>query len=178
MKIVKFLVMGFVVVIAVYVVMCILGPKSFQTEKSIVVNASPQTVFALTSDFNKWSKWSPWQQKDAQMKNMISGNPGEIGHKMIWESESQGSGEQEIVEVKLDEMIKTKLSFKDWDEVSYASFFITPQGESTKVSWTMEGSEIPFMMRGMMVAFNAMGTLEEDYEQGLSSIKKLSEEVR
>lgn len=168
--------MGFVVVIAVYVIMCIMGPKSFQTEKSIVVNASPQSVFSLTSDFNQWSKWSPWQLKDPNMKNTVSGTPGELGHKMSWESESQGSGEQEIVEVKLDELVKTKLSFKDWDAPSYASFMITPEANGTKVSWTMEGSEIPFLMRGMMVAFNAVGAIESDYEQGLAEIKRIAEQ--
>ncbi|MFY7706773.1 MAG: SRPBCC family protein [Flavobacteriales bacterium] len=176
MKILRIALIGFLLVFGVYAVLSIIGPKKLETSRSISINAPLDKVYALTSDFTTWSSWSPWQLKDAQMKNVVSGTPGALGHTMTWESETQGSGTQEIVEVVPSSLVKTSLKFKDWDETSYASFIMTPEGEGTKLTWTMEGGNVPFLLRGMMVIFGAQSSIESDYEQGLANIKKLAEQ--
>jgi hypothetical protein len=176
MKILKIASIGFLLVFGVYAVLSIIGPKKLETSHSISINAPLDKVYSLTSDFTTWSSWSPWQMKDTQMKNVVSGTPGALGHTMTWESESQGSGTQEIIEVVPSSMVRTSLKFKDWDETSYSSFILTPEGEGTKLTWTMEGGSVPFLLRGMMVIFGAQSSIESDYEQGLANIKKIAEQ--
>lgn len=176
MKILKIALIGFLVVLGVYAILSILGPKKLETSRSISINAPIDEVYLLTSDFSKWSSWSPWQLKDTQMKNVVSGTAGALGHTMTWESESQGSGTQEIIEIVPTSMVRTSLKFKDWDETSYASFLMTPEGDGTKLTWTMEGGNVPFLLRGMMLIFGAQASIESDYEQGLANIKKLAEQ--
>lgn len=176
MKILKLLLIGLLLLVGAYLIMSIFGPKRLDTSRSIVINAPVEKVFAIAADFNQWPKWSPWQLRDTQMKNTVIGDPMSLGHKMSWESETQGSGEQEIVEIVQNSMVKTSLKFKGWDQTSYAAFILLPEGEGTKLTWTMEGGEVPFMMRGMMVAFGAVGAMEKDYDEGLAGIKKLAEQ--
>jgi effector-binding domain-containing protein len=109
------------------------------------------------------------------MQLTYDGQPGTVGHKMSWTSESQGSGEQTIIEVVPNKSVRTSLKFKDWDGESLASFLIEPKGDSTEVTWSMDGGELPFMMRGIMVIMGGMSALEADYEEGLKGIKLHSE---
>lgn len=176
MKIFRIALIGLVLVLGAYLVLSIIGPKKLETSRTIVINAPVEKVYPLTADFNAWPKWSPWQLKDTQMKNIITGEPMALGHRMTWESESQGNGEQEIIELVPNSMIKTSLKFKGWDQTSYSAFIMLPEGNGTKLTWTMEGGEVPFMMRGMMVVFGAMSAIEKDYDEGLNNIKKLAEQ--
>lgn len=171
----KMFVRIFGILIIVYLACCVLGPKSFNTEQSITVNASPQKVYALVSDFNQWKGWSPWAKRDPEMKSTIEGQPAMVGHKQSWVSDSEGEGSQTMIELKQDAYVKTELRFKDWDEPSYAEMFITPASSGTEIKWNMKGSNIPFIFRGLMMIMNGPGKLEQDYKDGLSGIKAIAE---
>ncbi len=165
----------FGVLLLAYLACCFFGPKSFNTEKSVTINASPQAVYALVSDFNQWKSWSPWVKRDPEMKSTIEGQAGVVGHKQSWESDSEGTGSQVMIELKPDAYVKTELRFKDWDEPSYAEMMISPTEGGSELKWTMKGSNIPFMFRGVLFIMNGNGRLEKDYEEGLIAIKAVAE---
>lgn len=177
MKILRIALIALLIVLGVYLVLCFIGPKAFVTSKSKTVGASPEAVFALVSDFKEGAKWSPWQKKDPNMQLSYEGQPGTVGHKMSWTSETQGSGEQSIIEIVPNQSVRTSLKFKDWDGQSFASFLLEPKGDSTVVTWSMDGGELPFMMRGIMVIMGGMSALDADYEEGLKGIKHHSESM-
>lgn len=177
MKILRVSLIAIISVFAVYLVLCIFGPKLFVTSKSKTIGTSAETIFALVSDFNAGSKWSPWQKKDPNMKLKYEGQPATVGHKMAWESESQGSGEQTITEIIPNEKVKTSLKINGWDGESIAMFVLTPKGDSTVVTWSMDGGELPFMFRGIMLVMGGTSALDTDYEEGLSSIKSIAESM-
>lgn len=175
MKIIKVLLMGLVLLIGAYVVLCILGPKSLNMERSIVVNAPSEDVYAIVSDFNRWKEWSPWQKRDPNMTNTVSGTPAAVGHKMVWISEQEGSGEQEITAVVPNERVTHALRFKDWDGESKTEFKLSSEGSSTKVSWSMEGDDTPFVFRGLLLIMGGTEMMNKDFDEGLSNIKSISE---
>jgi carbon monoxide dehydrogenase subunit G len=175
MKVVRILLGGLIALGGIYLVLCFLGPKKFETSKSISINADAATVYAMVSDFNQWSQWSPWAKRDSKMINTITGSAGTVGHKMDWVSESEGSGSLTIDEVIADQKVTTSLKMVDWDAISHASFIIEPDGSATKLTWTMDGGEIAFGFRGLMVAMGAVGRIEKDYTDGLASIKSAIE---
>jgi effector-binding domain-containing protein len=179
MKILKYLAFIVLALLGVYLILCGTGPKKMDMTQSISIQASPNTVFDLVSDFNKWSQWSPWAKKDINAKYTFTGEPMTAGHSMSWEgNEDVGSGTQKIVDLKQNELVKSELKFKDFgDEASYASFIIKPEGEGTKLTWTMESSEMPFMVRGLAKLMNFQAALEKDYVAGLAAIKEISEKA-
>ncbi len=167
--------MGLIAVAAVYIVLCFFGPKKFETSKSVVINADAPTVYSMVSDFNQWPQWSPWQKRDSLMKNTVTGAPSTVGHKMDWISESEGSGSLTIDEIVANQKVTTSLKMVDWDAISHASFLIEPAGDSTKLTWTMDGGDIAFGFRGLMVLMSAVSSIETDYTNGLNSIKTAAE---
>jgi effector-binding domain-containing protein len=175
MKILKILLYIFIVLFGIYLVLCFAGTSKFDVERSIDINASAESIFEEISDYNKLAAWSPWSKKDPDMANTITGNAGSVGHKNSWTSKTQGNGEQQIVEIKQDEYIKTELKFADWDGVSIAEMILKPGDNFTKLTWTMKGNEVPFFARGIITIMGVTGELEKDYENGLANLKKVVE---
>jgi effector-binding domain-containing protein len=175
MKILKITLIGIAALLAAYVLCCTLGISKFKTSKSVLINATPEQVFSEINDYKKWPAWSPWAKRDKKMENVYTGNPGEIGHKNAWKSKSEGNGSQEIVEVRNNEYTKSKLLFTDWDGETFTEFILKPEGDKTNVTWTMEGSEFPFMARGFIFLMGGNKMIEKDYEEGLANLKSIVE---
>jgi effector-binding domain-containing protein len=177
MKILRIALIALISIVGIYLVLCIFGPKTFETSKSKMMGASPETIYPLVSDFNAGTKWSPWQKKDPNMKLNIEGEPGTVGHKMSWESESQGSGQQWITELVPNSSVTTSLQINGWDGLNTAMFKLEPKGDSTLVTWSMDGGNLPFIFRGVMVLMGGGNALDEDYETGLMGIKSIAESM-
>lgn len=175
MKIVKIIFYVFASIFGVYTILCLMGPKNFNVTKSLKMHASPASVFEEISDFSHWASWSPWVKRDPNMKSTINGEAGKIGHSQSWESENVGSGTQTIVEIKDRQSLKTELVFTDWDGKSYAEFILKPMGDSTEVSWTLQGDDLPFMARGFIFLMGGAKMIEKDYTEGLAGLKKVTE---
>lgn len=175
MKILKVLGLTLLVLLVGYVILCIFGPKSMDTERSIVINAPAESVYTVVSDYNRWGEWSPWNKREPSMKTTVTGTPGAVGHKLQWVSEEQGSGEMEILSVSEGANVTNALRFKDWGGESVTEFIITPEGSGSKMTWTMKGDQTPFMFRGLMLLMGASEMLNKDFDEGLTDLKNLME---
>jgi effector-binding domain-containing protein len=175
MKLLKITLIGIAALLAAYLFCCSLGISKFKTSKSILINASSEQVFSEINDYKKWPTWSPWAQRDKKMENIYSGNPNEIGHKNSWKSKSEGNGSQEIIEIRNNEYVKSKLVFTDWDGESFTEFILKQEGNKTNVTWTMESTEFPFISRGFIFLMGGNKMIEKDYEEGLANLKKVVE---
>lgn len=177
MKFIKYALMAIVGLIAVYIVLCAIGPKKFVVNKSITIAATTDEIWPELADFRKWEAWSPWHKYDTNMVNTYVGDPNAVGHKNEWTSKVMGNGSQEIVAIEQEKRLKAALKFTDMGEnaVSYAEYVLEPEGESTKATWTMDGAEIPFIIRGVMVIGGMQAAIEKDYEDGLNALKALVE---
>lgn len=109
---------------------------------------------------------------------MVITYPGKlegVGAKSEWISEMEGNGTQEIVESVPGQKVRTKLVFEGWDEPSHANFSLEESGDMTKASWAMETSELPFLMRGMMMVMGMKGDIKSNYDESLGNLKQLVE---
>ena len=177
MKILKFLLYTVVILLVVYLVMCMMGPKTMSMSKSQKMKASASTIYGIVADYNQWPEWSPWAKLDPKMTPTVTGEAGTVGHKMEWSSKDKnvGSGSQTIKEVRADEYVKSELVFADWGS-SFAEFKLAPAGpDSSNVTWTMDGGDLPFMARGMVMLMGGTASLEKDYISGLNAIQKIAE---
>lgn len=166
--------------LALYLVLCLAGPKGVNVESSTEIKAPAAHIYGFLEDFRQWDRWSPWHQADTSMKITYSGPEKGLGSMYTWTGDKMGAGSQEIVEAEPGKHLRTKLQFGNWGGYSYADFNLeqVPEGCTTKVSWTLEGdSPTPFFFRGMMVLMNFKGSITKDYETGLANLKELSEEL-
>ena len=73
--------LGLALLIGVCALVIIARPPSFHIERSGLVPAPPEVVFAQVSDFRAWSAWSPWEKIDPAMRKSFSGaqtGPGAV----------------------------------------------------------------------------------------------------
>lgn len=176
MKFLKVLLLIVVIVAGVWVVMCLMGPKSFETSRSVEIDAPAEVIFPIVSDFTAWDEWSPWAKKDSTMKNTISSPSQGVGATMSWVSDNSGNGSMRIIEVQSNQRLSTALLFEGYDNESTSDFILEGSGEKTKLSWTMDSDEIPFMFRGFMLLAGGVESINQDYDEGLASIKEIAEE--
>jgi predicted transcriptional regulator YdeE len=93
-----------------------------------------------------------------------------------WDGEKMGKGSQTISAIVPNESFTSDMKFEmTKDAVHKAGMTLTPEGEATKVTWTYEGADTPFLIRGMMTLMGMEKSLGNDYEAGLKSLKELVE---
>lgn len=159
-----------VVVIAIFVV-----PEKYNFEKSIVINAPAEKIYPHISSTKSFNQWNPWLKFDPAMKIDYSGTQGQIGDRYCWDSKKDeaGAGCQEILELIPNKKQKTKMEFKrPFEDTSYSEVILTPQGNQTKVTWTLD-SELERPMN--LMRFFMDGQMDKSYGEGLTKLKQISE---
>ena len=130
-----------VVVVAALLIYAATLPDSFRIERSAVLKAPPEKIFALINDFHPWPAWSPWEKVDPALKRSYSGAPSGKGAAYAWEGNNKvGSGRMEILESVPASRIAIKLDFlKPFEAHNMAEFTLAPAGGGTTVTWAMSG---------------------------------------
>ncbi len=178
MKILKFLFILLVVLVAAWLIASLMGPKDYRVERSMVIKANDSLTFTYISKFANWDKWSPWKEKDPMMKIKIEGEDGTVGAVNSWSDgnpEVSGTGSMTLSEVTPNSKVTYDLKFTEpWEMQSKGGFDLEPYGENqTKVTWYDEG-DIPFAQRAMMLFMDLDAMMGPDFERGLFKIDSLA----
>jgi len=148
-------------------------PSRAHVERSITIDASRSTVFALLNDFNQVNKWSPWIEDDPNARIEISGPRRGVGATVVWDGNIIGQGSQTISESVPYERVATALDFGDQGKAN-AVFVLTEADDGTDVVWTFN-LEFGFNLVGRYIGLMLGSVVGEDYEQGLANLKSMAE---
>lgn len=164
------------VAIAVILILASTKPDTFRIERSAIINAPAEKIFAVLTDFRQWTGWSPWEHRDPALKRDYSGAERGKGAIYGWEgNKSVGSGRMEILEANAPSKVFIQLDFlKPFEAHNTAEFTMLPQGNATNVRWVMQGPS-NFMSKVMQVFISFDKMVGKDFETGLSSLKQLTE---
>jgi uncharacterized protein YndB with AHSA1/START domain len=167
--VVAVLVLGFVAVVA-------MQPSTFHIERSATMAAPPEEVFEQVNDFHHWDKWSPWLELDPNAKVTFEGPDSGEGAIFRWAgNENVGEGSMTILESRPSELVRIKLHFlKPFEDTATTDLTMTPEGDGTKVTWTMDG-EHNFMSKAMCLFMDMDAMIGGNYETGLANMKKIVE---
>lgn len=110
------------------------------------------------------------------MKQTFSGAETGVGSVYQWEGNNDaGSGRMQITQSEAPNKIRIKLDFtKPFEANNIAQFNLVPEGDATKVTWSMEGPNT-FMCKVMQTICSMDEMVGKDFEKGLSSLKTISE---
>ena len=168
------------IVIAV-VIVAVLGfaatrPDSFVVQRATRIQAPPEKIFALLSDFLQWPAWSPWEKLDPGMKRTHSGAPQGVGAIYAWEGNSKvGAGRMEIIGAQAPSKLSIQLDFiRPFEGHNLTEYTLQTQGNITDVTWAMSGPS-PFISKlmGLVVSMDKM--IGKDFEAGLANLKAMAE---
>jgi carbon monoxide dehydrogenase subunit G len=151
-------------------------PGTMRVERSATVRATPAQIFPLINDFRRWNSWSPWEKLDPALNRTYSGAAQGRGAVYEWVGNRQvGQGRMEITEAAEPGRITIDLDFiKPFKAHNVTRFELLPEGDSTRVTWTMTGAT-PYMGKVMGVFVNMDQMIGKDFEKGLHALKAVAE---
>jgi uncharacterized protein YndB with AHSA1/START domain len=152
--------------------------KTLHVQRSAVIPATPERVFALLDDFHQWERWSPWEELDPSMAHTYSGADSGVGAVHAWKGNKKaGEGRMEIVDADPPHRLDLTLAFiKPFKSDNTTRFTLAENGkDTTNVTWSME-SPMPFPMRIADIFMNMDKRIGNDFEKGLTKLSALAAE--
>jgi uncharacterized protein YndB with AHSA1/START domain len=167
---------GLAVLVLLLVAIAFFLPRKYSVERSIVIDARPEVVFAQFADLKAWKNWGAWQERDPAMKMTFSEPATGVGAWSAWESKSQGNGRMTITDVEPAKRMVYRLEFPDMGTSSIGAMSLQPADKGVKVVWSDAGD------LGMNPMFRWFGLfidrmLGPDFEHGLRKMKALAEKA-
>ncbi len=161
------------VVLGVFIIPLFL-PGSYSIEKSITINASPETCYDKVADLNQYRDWNPWSQMEPDASKTVSGTPKTVGHRYEWQGKKIGTGSLTVKKVAPHKAVDTELQFiKPWKSIAQDNWTFEPQGNQTKVVWKNYGP-LAYPSARLMGSFISKN-LNQQFEVGLHNLKTLCE---
>jgi carbon monoxide dehydrogenase subunit G len=151
-------------------------PDTFKVQRSATIKAPADKIFPFISDFHEWTKWSPYENRDPGMKRSYGGAPRGKGATYAWDgNKNVGAGHMEILDAPAPSRVTIKLDFiRPFEGHNTAEFTLEPQGETTRVTWAMNGP-VPLIGKVMHVFVDVDNMVGKDFEAGLAGLKALAE---
>jgi effector-binding domain-containing protein len=176
----KFLKILGIVIMVLIVIIAILGfvaPKSYDVERSTIIDAPRELVYNHVKFWRNWSAWSPWAVQDPEMQVTVEGVDGEEGSSYNWQGDPEMTGKGAM----------TNTGIKEFEEISYHLHFMEPwESESdgyvrlseveagTMVVWGFYG-ETPFPWNIFMLFASMDKMIGGDFDKGLTLLKGIVE---
>lgn len=152
-------------------------PSEYRVERSTVISAPVDAVFARVNDFHRWEAWSPWAKLDPAMKVAYSGPSEGAGAVYEWTGNSDvGSGRMTILESRPGDAVRIQLDFiEPFASSAITEFRLAQNGAGTKVTWAMSGTN-NFLSKAFCLFMGGMDkAIGPDFEKGLRQLKSVSE---
>jgi hypothetical protein len=167
-----------VVVVIVVGILVVLGlaatkPARYTVQRSITVNAAPEKAFALINDLHRWPEWN--EKGNTDVTRGYRGTPAGKGAVAEWD----GKGNSGTVRLEILESSPTLIRVQaDWVKPFKARnmniFILEPQGNSTRVTWALDGENV-FALKVMTVFASTDRLMGSHFESGLSALKDIAE---
>jgi len=178
MKIIKIILISFIILTALVLIVALFIPKDYKLERSIVIQAPKDSIFEYVKHLKNQNEYSVWNKMDPNMKSHYTGVDGTVGFVSAWESEVKnvGTGSQTITKIIEGESMTTRLNFeKPFKAVNNTEISTTAiDASNTKVTWSFNGS-YPYPMNIMKLVFNMEKLIGKDFEEGLKNMKVILE---
>lgn len=178
MKIVKQLGIVILSIIGMILIIALFVKKEYQVERSVHIHAEKSDVFNYLRSLRNHGDFAVWQKRDPNLIENYKGIDGEIGAVYSWKSDNEevGSGEQEIVEIKLNERIDFELRFSEPMKTTANAYMTLEENEEgTKVTWGITGkTNWPFNI--FFLFFDMDEAMGPDLKEGLTNLKVYFEE--
>jgi uncharacterized protein YndB with AHSA1/START domain len=179
LKIIIIVAVAIAAVLAFVVLFAATKPNTFRVQRSVTIDAAPAKIFPLIDDFHNWSGWAPQDKEDPSMKRIYSGPAFGTGAVSDWDSTGNaGRGRMSIIESAPPTRVVVKVDFvKPFTAHNLNEFILAPilePGPATKVTWTMQGSNL-YVMKLMSTFVNMDRVMGKHFETGLNNLKKAAE---
>jgi len=166
------------VVIVAVLVLAATKPNSFRVERSITIHASPERVFSYINDLHSWEAWSGESAEERTVQKFYSGPASGTGAMAEWHGSGRaGAAKMMITASVLPSKVSVQVDWlKPFEAHNLNEFTIYAQGGDTKVSWSIQASNL-YAMKVIGIFFNMESAFGTHMESGLQSLKSVAEQI-
>jgi hypothetical protein len=171
--------LALVVLVGVFAIVVATRPNTYHVERSTKIEAPPETVFALVSDFHEFTQWSPWAKRDPAMHTTLSNPSSGVNAKYEWQGNKQvGKGRMTMTESQAPVHTREKLEFLEpFPSTADTGFDIKPAGGLVNVTWSMDG-KANFVGKAFGLFMSMDKMIGKDFDEGLANLKRVAEARR
>ena len=150
-------------------------PDAIEVDRMVQVQAQPQDLWPLASDFAEHHTWDPWEGKDPDQKVTMSEQTNVVGATYAWKGPVNGTGSMVITELVPNEKVAQSLEFiEPFPSKADVTMTLTAKDGGTEVHWTMH-SPNDFGGKMALLFMDIQTMLEGDYDAGLAKFKAVGE---
>jgi len=162
--------------IAVVVVLALLQPDSYSVSVSRDMDVSPEAIEPQVTDMERWAAWNPWAEIDPNATLEFSDPTSGEGAWYTWKgNEDMGSGKMTIASIDGSRVSYDLEFIEPFQSTADVAIAWEPQGEGTKVVWSMEGqNNFTSKLASLFVDFQ--GAIAKDFEDGLANLEAAASE--
>ncbi len=150
-------------------------PQEVRVERSVQIEQTPERIFSILNNMQRFNEWSPWHDLDPDTRYEFFGPEQGPGAGMRWHSDKPevGSGAQIITTSQPFSRVELELDFGPEGKAT-AAYVIRPVEGGAQVSWIMHSrfGNNPAERYIGLVLDDLVGP---DFEKGLKQLKELAE---
>jgi hypothetical protein len=139
MKIALYILAGLAALVLLLAFVGLLLPRRYRVERSAVIKAKPEVVFAQVADLRAWKNWGVWFERDPQMEINYSETTVTVGGWSEWKSKSQGNGKATLTRLTPPSEVEYSLQFEGMGFASQGSFALIPRTDGVRIVWADTG---------------------------------------
>jgi hypothetical protein len=178
MKALKNILIAVVALGALFIVVGLFLPNTWEVSKSVTISASKERIYDSVANLTKWPEWSPWNDtKDTSLKYTYEGAEFGEGAQQNWTSNKMGTGWLKITKANPETGISYDL-FIDMGRIKSnlqgEIAFESVEGQ-TKVTWIDRGQNKNIFEKWMALSMGSM--LGKDMLLGLNNLKAIVEKA-
>lgn len=178
MKLVKNISIVVGALIALFIVIGLFLPRTWEVSRSLTMAASKHRIYAEVANLHNFTKWSPWtDEKDKTLQYTYSGPEIGVGAQQDWTSEKMGKGWLKVVKADPETGIVYDL-FIDMGSMQSSltgTMDFESTGDQTTVTWTDRGDSGNNIFKRWMSVLFVTRMLGPDLEKGLANLKVIVE---
>ena len=175
MRILARLGLALLILIAVLAIVIALQPAEFTVERSALIQAPPVVIYPHIENLHAFNAWNPFARMDPQMTLSYTGPDSGVGASSSWVAPEMGKGRMTITKVTTDREVAMDLEFfEPMAAKNRVTFVLAPEGDSTRVSWRMDGRN-NFVGKAAGLLMDVDKMTGDAFEQGLTTLKQTTE---
>ena len=175
MKVLKFIGIGIIGLIALFLIAAMIVPKDYTISVFTTINKPQEVVFDYVKMIKNQEKYSVWVMKDPNVKIEYIGIDGTVGFKSSWVSldDNVGVGSQQITKIT-NKRIDADLHFEKPMKGDNSAAAIVEKLSDNQTKLTSEfyvHSDYPVNL----MSFVFKDFIKKDQEQNIANVKKILE---
>lgn len=176
-KVIRFFALLFSLAFIIVIVLGLIAPSEFRTERAININAPQEQVAKQMFYFSNLDKWGPWKRLDKDLKSQVIGTDGKEGAIYTWEGNGEvGSGELENKFISENEMQYVLNITTPWEQKGNGYMRVMKSGDGNTIAIWGLSIESTFPINGLLMVVGMTGKLDKFFDEGLHNLKTICEQ--